>query len=233
MAEKTKIRGDNLAEEALSSFYTSRLRTFSENIKLVKERREHIRRCVTALAVKKPFDLLSTQEILQACQMSRGSLYYYIRSKEDIRSLIQEHIAKGYINVYQSLLAIMEQKSASNVLRQAIRIFVKWTDDYQDELIIALHGVVYARKEQREPQLNAERRNIEVLESIILKGIQTGDFKTDRPKMIAHTIYLGIRAWADRRWYLRRFYSLKQYTVQITEMALALLKTENSADTPE
>lgn len=233
MAEKSQISSNTWTEESISNFYTNRLRTFSENIKLVTERREHIRKCVTAMAVKKPFALLSTDEILKACKMSRGSLYYYIRSKEDIQSIIQEHTAKGYINVYQSVLEIMEQKNSRDILQQAIQILCKWADDYQDELIIALHGVVYARKEQREPQLNAERRNIEVLESIILKGIQVGEFKTDQPKMVAHTIYLSIRAWADRRWYLRRFYSLKQYTRHITKMALALLKIENSNDTPE
>lgn len=233
MAERSQISSKTSTKESISSFYTSRLRTFSENIKLVKERREHIRKCVTALSVRKPFEMLSTHEILQACKMSRGSLYYYIRSKEDIKSLIQEHTAKSYVDVYQSVLAIMEQKNARDILQQAIKIFCKWVDDYQDELIIALHGVVYSRKEQREPQLNAERRNVEVLESIIFKGMQTGEFKTDQPKMIAHTIYLDIRAWADRRWYLRRFYSLKQYTGYITEMALALLKIENSTGIPE
>lgn len=222
MAEKTQIPDTN--EETRMVTDTSRLRTFSENIKLVRERREHIRKCVTVLSVKKPFDQVSTQEILQACHMSRGSLYYYIRSKEDIRSLIQQHTAQGYLDVYQSLLGIIEQKDTCEVLRQAVQVLCRWIDDYQDEIIISLHGVAYARKEQREPQLNAERRNIEVLETIIRKGIRSGEFKTDDPKIVAHSLYLGIRAWADKRWFLRRFYTLDQYIKGLTEIAMKTLK---------
>lgn len=202
-----------------------KIRTFSENDSLVLERREHIRKNATALFVKKPYYQTSTHEILKACGISRGSLYYYVGSKEDILTLIQEHTARGYISVYTTLLEKTEQMKASIALQEAIRVFCKWADDYQDALIVSLHEVANAPKEQREPRLNSERRNMNLIEAIIRRGIESGEFSTRDPKMVAHITYLGIRAWADKRWYLRKSYTLEQYTKILTESVMGLLKT--------
>ena len=204
------------------------MRTFSENKNLVSERREHVRKCATALFVKKPFEKASTQEILQATGMSKGGLYYYVGSKKDIRSLILDHAAKAHIETHRSLLQATERLSASDALREAIRVLCRWMNDYQDEIIVIVHEVGNLSKEEREPQLRSETMNVALVENLIRKGITSGEFKTDDPKIAAHTIYLGIHAWAERRWYLRKFYTLEQYIDSLSEFAISSLWKSNS-----
>lgn len=201
-----------------------KIRTFSENTELIKKRREQVRKCATALFVKTPYEKASMEEILKACNMSKGGLYYYVGSKEDIRSLILDHAATAYIDVHHNLLEKIEKLNAPNALRKVIQTMCQWMDEYQDEIIVIIHELGNLTSEQLEPHLQSERRSLVLLEDVIRRGIKDGDFETSDPKIVAHTIFMGIRAWAERRWYLRKAYTIEQYVKNLTKISLDTLK---------
>jgi len=198
----------------------SNIRTFSSDNDLVQERREHIRKCATALFVKQPFDESNMRQIMKACGMSKGGLYHYVGSKEDIRALIIEHAANAYIDAHRTIRNRVEGLSATEALRESISFLCQWMDTFQDEMIVIVHEGGNLSKEEREPLLHSERQNVAFIEEILLRGIEAEEFEISDPKMVAHTTYLAIRAWAERRWYLRKFYSLEEYVERLVEFII-------------
>ena len=193
------------------------IRTFSTTDDLIRERRDHIRECATALFVRKPYGECNMQEILQACGMSKGGLYYYVASKEDIRVLIIAHASESHVEVHRAIRSAISGLSGADAIREAICSLCKWMDEYQDEMIVMNHEVGNLTKEDREPLLRSEIQNVVLFEEILQAGIEAGEFDTHDAKVLAHTIYLAVRAWADRRWYLRKFYSLDAYVESLIQ----------------
>ena len=193
------------------------IRTFSTTDDLIRERRNHIRECATALFVKKPYGECNMREILQACGMSKGGLYYYVASKENIRVLIIAHASEAHVEVHRAIRSAISGLSGADAIREAIYSLCKWMDEYQDEMIVMNHEVGSLTKEDREPLLHSEIRNVVLFEEILQAGIEDGEFDTHDTKVLAHTIYLAVRAWADRRWYLRKFYSLDAYVESLIQ----------------
>jgi AcrR family transcriptional regulator len=193
------------------------IRTFCTSEGLVRERRDHIRRCATALFVKKPYSECNMPEILSACGMSNGALYYYVASKEDIRSLIVAHAAEAYVEVHGTIRSAMAGLGSADALREAIHSLCKWMDAYQDEMIVINHEIGSLSREDREPLLHSERQNVALFEGVLQAGVEAGEFDAHDAKARAHTIYLAVRAWAYSRWYLREFYSLDTYVDSLAQ----------------
>jgi AcrR family transcriptional regulator len=198
----------------------SSIRTFSGTEDLVRERREHIRECATALFVKKPYGGCNMSEILQACGMSKGGLYYYVGSKEDIRALIITHASEAHVEVHQDIRSRVADMSSTDAIGEAIRSLCKWMDIHQDEMIVMNHEVGNLSREERAPLLRSEAENVALFEEILTRGNEAGEFEVHDPKVLAHTIYLAVRAWADRRWYLRKLYSLDGYVTSLVRTTI-------------
>jgi AcrR family transcriptional regulator len=198
----------------------SGIRTFSGTEDLVRERREHIRECATALFVKRPYGSCNMREILQACGMSKGGLYYYVGSKEDIRALIITHASEAHVDVHQDIRSRVADMSSTDAIGEAIRSLCKWMDTYQDEMIVMNHEVGNLSRKEREPLLRSEAENVVLFEEILTRGSEAGEFAIDDPKVLAHTTYLAVRAWADRRWYLRKLYSLDEYVASLVRTTI-------------
>lgn len=197
------------------------IRTFSESDDLVRKRRDHIRVCATALFVKKPYGTCNMREILKACGMSKGGLYYYVGSKEDIRRLILKHASEAHVEVHLAIRAKIAGLCCTDAIREAIRLLTEWMDVYQDEMIVMNHEVGNLSREEREPLLESERRNVGLFEEILTRGCDAGDFEIDDTRVLAHTTYLAVRAWADRRWYLRKLYALPEYAESVAKMTIS------------
>lgn len=200
------------------------MRTFSESSDLVWERREHIRECATSLFVKKPYGTCNMREILQACGMSKGGLYYYVGSKEDIRKLIIRHASEARLEVHREIRERIAGMQCAEAIQAAIYFLVNWMDKFQDEMIVMNHEVGNLSREEREPLLTSERDNVALFEEILAKGNDTGEIEVADTTVLAHTTYLAIRAWADRRWYLRRLYTMTEYIEAVAAIAILAMK---------
>ena len=93
-------------------------------------------------------------------------------------------------------------------------------DTYQDEMIVMNHEIGNLSREERAPLLRSEEENVALFEGILMRGVEAGDFAIDDTTVLAHTTYLAVREWADRRWYLRKLYSLDEYVASLVQTAL-------------
>ncbi len=205
------------------------MRTFSESTDLVRERRDHIRACATSLFAKTPYGNCNMRDILRACGMSKGGLYYYVGSKEDIRRLIIAHASEAHLDVHQTIRSKIARLSSVAAVREAIRLLCEWMDEYQDEMIVMNHEVGNLSKEERQPLLRSEAENVALFEEILARGSEAGEFEISDAKVLAHTTYLAVRAWADRRWYLRKLYSLADYAEAVARTTISAARQGSSS----
>jgi AcrR family transcriptional regulator len=153
--------------------------------------------------------------------MSKGGLYYYVGSKEDIRRLIIQHASEAHLVVHDAIRARTARLGSSEAIRQAILLLCEWMDEYQDEMIVMNHEVGNLTREERAPLLDSERRNVALYEEILIRGNESGEFGAADTQTLAHTTYLAVRAWADRRWYLRKLYTLDEYAERLAATTIA------------
>jgi hypothetical protein len=65
----------------------------------------------------------------------------------------------------------------------------------------------------------------DVLDEVLKRGVKNGDFHVEDTMLMAHNILLIGRVWADRRWFLQKYYNLENYLRVQKEAILKMLGT--------
>ena len=209
------------------------IRTFSSDEALVKERRNHIVRCSAKVFTKKGYDRTNVRELIEACEMSAGTLYHYFGSKEEILySIINNATSQqaGYMEDCANDLATI---SPTKALVDLMQRFNEWHDDNQDTTLFACQETKNLPANARQNIFNSEARILTVFEKLLTRGIEAGEFNIDDPKLIAHDIVILGHAWALRRWYLRKHWTFETYVKKQTDAilkAVTIYKNTSSAN---
>ena len=100
---------------------------------LIVKRREQMIRGAVTLFKEKGFHRTTTREIAKAAGFSIGTLYEYIRTKEDVLYLVCDSI---YDEVHTRLDRLDIEQGSINVLVTAIEHYYTLIDDMQDEFVV-------------------------------------------------------------------------------------------------
>ncbi|MGA2368102.1 MAG: TetR/AcrR family transcriptional regulator [Dehalococcoidia bacterium] len=201
-----------------------KVRTFSSDTDLVNERRDHIVKIATELIIKKGYNNISTRELASALGMSTGGLYHYIGSKEDILYLIINFTSDL---TRQSLSGFTEEqkgKSSEEKLRYSIKNYLEIVENYRDFHNFVNHIMLSLPVKDRKIVYKAESRVVDYYEKLIADGIAEGVFQVQDPRIAAHNIIVMANAWANRGWFLKKHYTLQEYTEEQTALILSQLK---------
>jgi len=199
------------------------IRTFSKNPELVELRRKQIIDGAITVFIRMGFDNASMNDIAEECQMSKGLLYHYIKTKDDVLYLVakdQYDKNKKSYGEERDYCATLEPKEA---FLHFINFYYRGVNRNQDYNIFLNQVVARLPKEDRKVLFDAERNALGILEDIIRRGVKTGVFKTEDPMLMAHNIFLLGRVWADRRWFLGKRYTIDDYLKMETATILRML----------
>jgi AcrR family transcriptional regulator len=198
-----------------------KIRTFSGDADLVNERRDHIVKVSTELITKKGYSNITTRELASALGMSTGGLYHYIGSKEDILYLIINFTSDLTKQTLARSITISEGMTAAGQIRASFKIYLEIVDSYRDFHNFVNHIMLSLCVEDRKVVYEAESRVVHYYESLLLSGIERGELREHDPKLIAHNIVAIANAWANRHWYLKKYYTLDKYTNEEIDSLLA------------
>jgi AcrR family transcriptional regulator len=205
-------------------------RAVHNNEDLVKDRRDKVRKDIILLAsklfIEKGYDRTSLRELAKAFGLSKGGLYHYIGSKEDILHMILEFTASGEDKSLEEMAEQAASLSPTEAIRYSIERTIKFMDEYQDMYVFISHISVNLSRSERHSLFEAFRRVAEYWENLLIRGAEAGDFIVEDPKSIAFFIMHLNTAWSHRRWYLRKLYTLEQYTQLVTDLVLSKIRTE-------
>jgi len=190
------------------------VRTYSNDTELVNERRNHIVKVATELIARKGYNNINTRELASALGMSTGGLYHYIGSKEDILYLIINFTSDLTAQSLERSIAQSDGQGAIARLRESIKVYLDTVENYRDFHNFVNHVMLSLCLNDRKTVYEAETRIVDYYENLLRTGIETGEFREHDPKLMAHNIVAIANAWANRGWYLKKYYTVDKYTTE-------------------
>jgi TetR/AcrR family transcriptional regulator, cholesterol catabolism regulator len=197
--------------------------------KLVKKRRNQMIKGAISLFKQKGFHQTTTREIAKASGFSIGTLYEYIRKKEDILYLVCDRI-------YDEVRERMEKDIGTHhgtieSFKLAIARYFKVIDDLQDEVLVMYQEVKSLSKESLIYVLNKEIQMVGMFENILQTCVNNGVFQLteEEIKLFAHDIFVLGQMWAFRRWALKKMCTLDEYIELQTELLLRGIMEKGSS----
>lgn len=188
--------------------------------RLIKKRREQMIKGAVALFKQKGFHRTTTREIAKAAGFSIGTLYEYIRQKEDVLYLVCDQIYDEVRNRMEK--DIDTKKGDLESLRQSIKDYFKVMDDMQAEVLVMYQEAKSLSKEALPYVLKKEIEMVGMFERVIRSCVEKGELHLEEReiRLIAHNIFVQGQMWGFRRWALQKLYTLDEYVEMQTRFLL-------------
>ncbi|WP_419882415.1 TetR family transcriptional regulator [Peribacillus sp. B-H-3] len=196
--------------------------------RLVSMRRNQMIKGAVTLFKEKGFHRTTTREIAKASGFSIGTLYEYIRTKEDVLYLVCDFI---YDEVKERLQKELEYNSGTiESLKRTISYFFQVMDDMQDEVLVMYQEVKSLTKDALPYVLNKELEMVGMFEKVITRCVDNGELQLSEQqiKIVSHNIFVQGQMWSFRRWALHKMFSLEEYIELQTEMLIKGLFLKNA-----
>lgn len=192
---------------------------------LVAKRRAQIIQSAIYLFKQKGFHRTTTREIAEQAGFSIGTLYEYVRTKEDVLFLVYEAI-NDY--VYEHLQAIIEKSepSVTNIIAMIDHYF-RLMDEMQEEVLILYQEIKSLPTEKRDIVLQQERDMVQLFKQAIMPLV-AHTFTEKEIEVIVNNIFVQGQMWGFRRWLLQRTFTLDEYIQLQTKTILNMLHIDES-----
>jgi TetR/AcrR family transcriptional regulator, cholesterol catabolism regulator len=197
--------------------------------RLVQKRRDQMIKGAVSLFKEKGFHRTTTREIAKAAGFSIGTLYEYIRSKEDVLYLVCDSI---YDHVRERLEQDLEQnKGTISSLKLGVGHYFRVIDEMQDEVLVMYQEAKSLTKDALPYVLKKEMEMAAMFESLIKSCVENGELHLSEKQieLISHTIIVEGQMWAFRRWALQKLFTLDEYIELQTEQLFNGIKKEATA----
>lgn len=210
---------------------TRRKREVQASVKderLIQKRRDQIINGAVALIKEKGYHRMTTREIARASGFSIGTLYEYIRTKEDVLYLVCDRI---YDQVSDRLKIIIDTELGTiEGLKHAVAHFFRVMDEMQDEVLIMYQELKSLTKDALGYVLEKELLLVELFRKMLERCVENKELKLTEAqiKMAAHNIYVQGQMWGFRRWALGKIFTLEEYIELQTSFFLEGLQAEKS-----
>jgi len=202
------------------------MRAYSKNEGLISFRRAHIAKCAARVFVKKGYSNTNTRDISEACDMSIGSLYRYVGSKEDILCLVIDLGIQREMAFRKKAFSKSKSLDPVEALKQAMGELIKSVDEIQDLIMFSYRSMQNVEPSARQNIINVDRDIVTEFEKLLIRGCKKGVFEIEHPQMIAQTIIVIAQMWAIRRWAFQKLCTLNEYIDIYTSYILKLICAE-------
>lgn len=177
---------------------------------LIEMRRRQMIQGAVKLFKEKGFHRTTTREIAKEAGFSIGTLYEYIRTKEDILYLVCDGI---YDRVREGFSTFVAEEGTVAELKAAIRHYFKLIDEMSDEFVVMYQESKSLQKEALQYVFKKELEMVALFRGILQACVTSGELRIQEEGILltAHHIVIQGQMWAFRRWALARHYSIEDY----------------------
>jgi TetR/AcrR family transcriptional regulator, cholesterol catabolism regulator len=167
---------------------------------------------------EKGYDGATLRDIAKEAGLLPGSLYYHIRSKEELLRLIVEEPIR---EVHAHLEEIVASEAApAQKLAQALATQLRAFDTHYPYLFVHIHNLLQVDTMHPDMQKRAKHYE-EFWEQILTQGVRVGEFPPDLDVKVTAFAIIGICNWMHR-WYRRNGrLSIEEIIQQFTRLVLA------------
>ena len=187
-----------------------RVETSVKDESLIEARRKQIVRAGVDLFRQKGFHRATTREIAKAAGFSIGTLYEYIRTKEDVLYLVCDSIFNEVMN---RLSHFPINAGTIDSLREAIRQYFLLIDSMFDEFTIMYQETKSLPKEAMQYVLNKELEMVAVFQDILSSCVKSGVLNMNERELFLAANHLVVQgqSWAFRKWALKNHFTIEEY----------------------
>jgi TetR/AcrR family transcriptional regulator, cholesterol catabolism regulator len=191
---------------------------------LVEKRRAEIIDAAVTVFTQKGYHAATTKEIADLAGMNAGTMFQYVKNKQDILYLVCCHI---HSRIEEALYAVaVEDLDPMEVIAKSVTALYRIVDQLSDYVVLMYQETASLEKAARSSFLSREQRLCSHLENHIRLGIERGVFSIDPRSvpLIAEDILVQAQMWAFRRWSLSKKFTLERYIATRLELLQALLQ---------
>jgi len=174
-----------------------------------------------SLFKEKGFHRTTTREIARAAGFSIGTLYEYIREKEDVLYLVCDRF---YDHVSEKLEQDIDVNNGTvEGVKRAIAHFIRVVDEMQDEVLVMYQEAKSLSKDALPYVLRKENDMAELFEKMIQKCVDNGSLDIEQTQIpfLAQSIVVQGEMWAFRRWALQKIYTIDEFIELQTDFLIA------------
>ncbi|WP_211655031.1 TetR/AcrR family transcriptional regulator [Planococcus alpniumensis] len=173
---------------------------------LIEKRREQMISGAVTLFKEKGFHRTTTREIAKAAGFSIGTLYEYIRTKEDVLYLVCDSI---YDEVNARLDRLDLEEGSLETLVKALEQYYTLIDNMQDEFVVMYQESKSLPKDALRYVLNKELEMTSLFERLLSKCAASGELSLSQKEIVlaSHHLFVQGQMWAFRRW------AMDEYTI--------------------
>ena len=167
----------------------------------------------------KGYHAATVQDIADAVGILKGSLYHYVKSKEDLLYLIvKEPIAR----IYERMTEIVASElPAGEKLRGAILAHLEAFDRHYPHLFVYLHEREEMKRRFREQFKLSPKQYERCWQQILREGVKSGEFRPDFDVQVVSYGLLGMLNWLYKWYDPRGRLGVRVVADQLSALALA------------
>jgi AcrR family transcriptional regulator len=210
---------DGIMKKINNAGAIKKVETKIKNPERVNLRRKQIIEGAIKVFVEKGFNLATTREIAEASGITEGTLYNYVRSKEDIVYIVYDYITRILREEVSG--AIEDIDDPKERLMTALRQNLTSIHNYQDVVMFIYKASTHLDKESLYEVLTRETEYIELFEDLLRNYYQGRKVSQAKIRLAADLLaYIPVIV-TFRRWSLRRrFDSMEKVMQGILEFVL-------------
>jgi len=185
---------------------------------LVQKRRQQICQAALQAFTENGFHETNLKQITKLAGLAYGSIYDYVKTKDDILFFIYESILG---ELYQRL---EEAAKSSDDPVEQIRALIKATmdhiDEYEDAIILLYQEArVMKTSGHLSEVFEKERGYLRIFSEVLEHGMTLGVFNIVNIRIVENVLPLMCSGWALKRWNLKGV-SKFEYTETLTQLFL-------------
>ncbi|MGF6727244.1 AcrR family transcriptional regulator [Paraburkholderia sp. GAS41] len=168
---------------------------------LVQQRRDHLIKAAIAVFIEKGFHEATVRDIGKAANMTQGTIYNYVKSKDDILYLVCDRIVTEYqLKVKR---AIDEVDDPAARIKAALRATTEIVHNHENEILLIYQNSHLLDKRSRKVILARVKEFIQMFEDIVTQASSQAKITVRNPRIAANIVTFLPTMIALRRWSLR------------------------------
>jgi TetR/AcrR family transcriptional regulator, cholesterol catabolism regulator len=178
---------------------TSRIEAVIKDRELLESRRRTIVVAATNLFIKRGYSNVSVNEVASEAGFSIGSLYKYIRTKEDILWLVIDDIDDQHSGAIERAIANITDPIAE--LDAAFRAYTKSIHANRRKGILIYREFGHLPEEAQREFIEREEKRLRVFIDIINEGLENAIFQCLDSRMIAINLLMASNTWVLKSYF--------------------------------
>jgi AcrR family transcriptional regulator len=198
---KTEASSDETTSPSPRKLRGRTVKTNTRDGALVQERRDVLIRAAIKVFIEKGFHEATVRDIGRVADMTQGTIYNYVKSKDDILYLVCDRIIAEYqLKVKQ---ALDETADARTQVSAALRTVARIMYEHQDEIMLIYQNSHLLDNRSRKVILARVEEFIAMFENILAKASEQTRIDFGNLHIAANIVTFLPTMIALRRWSLR------------------------------